>query len=145
MSSPDSKAYLWFRIAYAFLTLNFLLPALSYIVAPDFAASQFSQINTTLGGPPLANPGSIHLWHMLGVGNVATLAFMCALIWVNVRKYYSILPSLLFLKGFSAVYSLGIFLATTGKPAFLFVFFLDGITATAIWFFARLGLRHAPA
>jgi hypothetical protein len=124
-----------FRIVYAFLTLNFVLPAISYIVAPGAALASMNRINAALGGAPDAFTDAGHVWHMLAVGNVMTLGFLCGLLWLDLRRFYPALPALAFLKGFSALYSLAIG-AAHGLPAFYAVFVLDGTTTAAMIFFA---------
>ncbi len=133
-----------FRIVYAFLALNFLLPAASYVVAPEMAIETLDQVNRLLGGGayPAAETG--HLWHMLAVGNVATLGFLCALLCFDLPRFYPALPGLLFLKGFSALYALSIAIAH-GLPAFAAVFVLDGTTTLAMWFFATRAMRERKA
>lgn len=142
-TSPP-RAYRIFQVVYAFLTLNFLIPAISYIAAPDMLVKSFDQINRALGGGPYAPVESGHLWHMLAVANVMTLAWMCGLLLADLRRFYPVLPALAFLKGFASVYSLAIGLAH-GLPAFLFVFVLDGVTAFAMVFFAVRAHRALAA
>lgn len=135
-----------FKVAYALLTLNFLLPAISYIAAPQLTYDTLDQVNRMLGGGPYPGvEGGGHLWHMLGTGNVFTLAFMCGLLWWDLKRYRAALPALLFLKGFSAVYALFIG-AAHGIPFFFAVFALDGVSCGVMWFFATRALRgEAPA
>ena len=59
----------------------------------------------------------------------------CALLFVNLRRFYPILPALVFLKAFSSLYSAWIG-ARTGTPAFLAIAVLDGTTTLAMIFFA---------
>lgn len=131
-----------FRAVYTILVLNFFLPAVSYVVAPGMTYQTLDQVNRILGGGPYSAVESGHLWHMLGVGNVFTLAFMCALILFDLRRFYPVLPALLFLKGFSAIYAVFI-AAANGVPFFYAVFVLDGITCFAMWFFATRAHRQA--
>lgn len=134
-------AAVWqFQLVYAVLVANFFIPSVSYIVAPQIAVAQLGRLNAQLGGGPLPAPESGHLWHMLAVGNVMTLAFLCALLLVDLRRFYAVLPGLAFLKGFSSLYSLAIGVAN-GIPAFLAVFVLDGVTTAAMVFFARRAHR----
>jgi hypothetical protein len=132
-----------FRVVYGILILNFLLPAISYAVAPGIAEAQFSEWNELLGGAAYAPPRH-ELWHMLGTTNVVALAFMCALLFWDVRRFSPVLPALLVLKGASAAYSLVLAVAL-GIPAFYAVFVLDGVTTLAMWFFARRALRVSSA
>jgi hypothetical protein len=129
------RAHRIFRIVYAIITLNFVLPAISYVVAPDTAIETLDRVNRMLGGGayPFVESGS--LWHMLGVGNVMTLGFMCALLFVDVRRFYPVLPALAFLKAFSAAYAAWIGFSQA-CPAFLAIGVLDGTTTAAMIFFA---------
>jgi hypothetical protein len=133
-----------FRVVYTFLVLNFFIPAVSYIAAPQMTIQTVDQVNRLLGGGPYLPVESGHLWHMLGVGNVFTLAFMCFLLLIDLKRWYSILPSLMFLKGFSSLYSLCIG-AANGLPVFYGVFLLDGVTTLAMWFFATRARRELGA
>jgi|GEM_PF-1479895 len=126
------------RIVYTVLVLNFFIPALSYIFAPHLAEQSIVDINTLLGGMlgGTAWPTeSGELWHMLAVGNVMTLAFMCLLLLVDLERFYPVLPALAFLKGHSALYSLGLGVVHD-LPGFFGVFLLDGSTTVAMLFFA---------
>ena len=130
-----SRAYRTFRIVYALIALNFVLPAISYIVAPEAAIGTLDRVNRLLGGGayPFVESGS--LWHMLGVGNVMTLGFMCALLFIDLRRFYPVLPALAFLKAFSATYATWIGLSHA-CPAFLAIGVLDGSTTVAMVVFA---------
>lgn len=124
-----------FLLVYAILVLNFAIPAASYVVAPDLAIATLDRVNRALGGGPYPFTESSALWHMLGVGNVMTLAFMCALLMVDVRRFLPVLPALLFLKGWSAIHALVIGIAHH-CPAFVAIFALDGTTTVAMLVFA---------
>ena len=138
MSTP--RAYRTFRIVYAIITLNFVVPAISYIVAPEAAIGTLDRVNRVLGGGayPFVESGS--LWHMLGVGNVMTLGFMCALLFVDLRRFYPVLPALAFLKAFSAAYATWIGISRA-CPAFVAIGVLDGSTTVAMVFFAARARR----
>jgi hypothetical protein len=124
-----------FRLVYTLLTLNFVLPAISYALRPDLAVGTMARLNALLGGGPWpAETGGI--WHMLAVGNVMTLGFMCLLLLIDLRRFYPVLPALAFLKGFSALHSLAIALSTPELPAFHAVFLLDALTTWAMIHFA---------
>jgi hypothetical protein len=134
-TARSPRAYVAFRIVYAVLTMNFVLPAISYMVAPELTLRTLDDVNRALGGGayPFVEAGQV--WHMLAVGNVMTLGWMCALLFVNLRRFYPILPALAFLKAFSALYSAWIG-ARTGTPVFLAIGVLDGTTTLAMIFFA---------
>lgn len=144
MTSPRAVAQA--RWVFAILAAQFIVPAVSYLVQPVVALGTLDQVNRLLGGGQyLAHENRGHVWHMLAVGNVMTLGFMCALLAWDVRRWYPVLPSLVFLKGFSALFSLGLAL-TGGPPLFFGVFLLDGLTTAAMLFFGvrahRAGERH---
>lgn len=138
MSMP--RAYRTFRIVYAIIILNFVVPAISYIVAPQAAIGTLDRVNRALGGGayPFVESGS--LWHMLGVGNVMTLGFMCALLFVDLRRFYPVLPALAFLKAFSAAYATWIGVSHA-CPAFVAIGVLDGTTTIAMVVFATRARR----
>lgn len=114
-----------FRITFAVLVANFAIPVFGYLVDRRMAEDIVSRLDVSLGGPPIVETGA--LWHMLAIGNVATLAVLCAALWLDLRRAYSVLPALVFLKATSALVSLGLALGH-GLPAFAAVFLLDGIT-----------------
>ena len=132
--------YRAFQAVYAILVANFALPAVSYMVAPEMTLATLDRVNRALGGGayPFTETGQV--WHMLAVGNVMTLAFMCALLLADVRRFRAVLPALAFLKAYSALYSawIGVHFHC---PAFLAIFALDGTTTIAMVVFARLALR----
>ncbi len=137
------RAYRAFQLVYAFLTLNFVLPAISYIARPEMLIASMDRINRALGGGAYTPIESGQVWHMLGVGNVMTLGWMCALMLIDLRRFYPILPALAFLKGFSSLYALAIGVRHA-LPVFLFVFVLDGVTTAAMIFFAVRAHRLGP-
>lgn len=133
-------AYRAFQVVYAILVLNFAIPAVSYMAAPELTLDTLDRINRGLGGGPYPFVESGRVWHMLAVGNVMTLAFMCALLLVDLRRFHPVLPALVFLKAYSALYSAWIGVHD-GCPAFLAIFALDGTTTVAMVVFARAALR----
>lgn len=132
-----------FRVVYAILTLNFIVPAISYIVAPELAIDTLDRVNRALGGGAYPFVESGQVWHMLAVGNVMTLGVMCGMLFVDLRRFYPILPALAFLKGFSAAYALVIG-ATLRAPAFFAIAVLDGASTFAMIFFAVRARRQMP-
>lgn len=140
------RAHLQFRVVYVLLALNFIIPAISYAVRPEITMHTLDGLNVALGGRASGVEslvgGGARVWHMLAVGNVMTLGFMCALMAYDLRRFYPVLPALAFLKGFSALYSLYIG-AAEHVPVFYGVFLLDGLTTAAMIFFARRAHAHA--
>jgi len=135
MKTPSPKEVTQARVVFAILAAQFLAPAVSYLVQPAVALGTLDTINRMLGGGPyVAHENTGHVWHMLAVGNVMTLGFMCALLAIDLPRFYPALPSLAFLKAFSALFSLG--LALTGAPPMFFaVFALDGATTLVMLVF----------
>lgn len=140
-SSPLPKEAVIARAVHAFIAFQFLVPALSYMVAPGLAIESLNQVSAVLGGAAITvHEHQGYPWHMLAVGNVMTLGFMNVLLAWDLKRFQGTLPGLLFLKGFSSVYSLG--LGLFGGPRFFFaVFLLDGVTAVVMWAAARYGLK----
>lgn len=137
-----NRAYRDFQIVFTVLTLNFALPAMSYVVAPQMATRTISQVGEMLGGGPYTFPeeGS-RLWRFLGAANVMTLALMCFLLQWNLRRYYATLLPLTFLKAYNASLFLADYLVGSHYPAFLAVAILDFVTSAAFVFFARRAHR----
>lgn len=138
------RAVAVFRVVYLLLTLNFAAPVVTYLFDRHVAESTVSRLNVALGGQPLFETGE--LWHMLAIGNVATLAFLCALLWLDLRRAYVALPALIFLKATSALTSLGLAFVH-GLPAFLAIFVLDAFTTVVIALSAQraFGALFEPA
>jgi len=129
------------RVVFAVLAAQFLAPAVSYLVQPAVALSTLDQLNRLLGGGAyVAHENAGHVWHMLAVGNVMTLGFICALLAVDLIRFYAAVPALVFLKGFSALFSLGLGLSGA-PPLFFAVFALDGATTAVMVTFAARGWR----
>ncbi len=149
----EARAYRNFQLVFTILTLNFAIPTLSYIFAPEVAVGQFIQLNEMLGGSPYTvDEAASHLWRYLGAANVATLAFMCALLQVNVNRFYAVLVPLTFMKALAATLWLAGFVAQPEYPAFLAAAILDYVTSGAFVFFATRahreissGAEHLPA
>lgn len=140
--SSDLVRYRSFQFVFAAAALNFLVPAISYMVAPHLAVQTMDDVNRMLGGPAWpAESGQV--WHMLAVGNVMTLGVLCAVIGFDVLRNYRMLPALIFLKSFSALYSLFLGFTLAGAPAFFAVFVLDGTTALLLAIFGVVGHRAA--
>lgn len=144
MASPTAffaqpaKRYRNFQLVFTLLTLNFALPAVSYAVAPEIAQEQFARIEALLGGEPYTfNEAGSRVWRYLGAANVATLALMCLLLQLDLRRNYRMLIPLTFLKGYNAsLYLLG-FAADPAHRAFLAVGLFDALTCVAFVYFAR--------
>lgn len=132
-----NTSYRNFVIVYTILALNFILPAISYYADPDAATSSAYGIGSILGADRSASEDS-YIWWILGAGNVMTLGVMCALLLVNLRRFYPILPALVTLKGLSSLGFLAVYVAGPHNPAFLAFGLFDGLTVIVmIWFAVR--------
>ncbi|MBI3178426.1 MAG: hypothetical protein HYZ27_02120 [Deltaproteobacteria bacterium] len=144
--TQPSRPYRNFQIAFTVLTLNFVLPALTYTFAPEHAVAQVVEINTVLGGAPYPfDELSTRLWRYLGAANVMTLGFMCFLLQLNLRRFYSVLMPLSFMKGYAAAMWLAGFVASPELRVFGAAFVLDAVTCTAFVFFAGRARRDIEA
>ncbi len=137
----SSRRVLAFKVAYAILAANFILPSIVYAVAPDQALESFTRLGGALGGGPYPWTEESRFWHVLGVGNVATLGFCCVLLLVDLERFYPVLFPLVFLKGCSVVGFLAAWVASR-YPAFLAASLFDLATCAAFVYFAR-GARRA--
>ncbi len=133
--TQPNKRYRNFVIVYTLLALNFILPAFSYYIDPDAAVSSFYSIGELFDYKPSATEDS-YIWWILGAGNVMTLGVMCALILVNVRRFYAILPALVCLKGLSSLGFLIVYIAGPHNPTFMGAALLDGVSVLLMLWFA---------
>ncbi len=132
------RRYRAFQIAFTVLTLNFVVPAISYTFAPHVAMQQFLDVNRVLGGADYTFPeAASRVWRYLAAANVMTLGFMCLLLQLNLRRFYAVLVPLTFMKGYATACWLVGWLLAPGFRFFLAAAILDGVTSCAFVFFAR--------
>ena len=132
-----SRPYRDFQLVFTVLTLNFVIPALSYSLSPETAVAQYLQANATLGGASYPfDESQSHLWRYLAAANVMTLGFMCLLLQVSLRRFYPVVVPLVFLKGYATVSWLLGWLAAPEIHVFLGAALLDLVTCIVITFFA---------
>ena len=137
--NQPSTHYRNFQIAFALLALNFAIPTLSYLFAPEYAIGQFASLNETLGGAVYDFPESqSRFWRYLGTANVAALAFMCLWLMGDLRRRWSTIVPLTFLKGTAATIWLVGFLSATAYPAMLAASLFDYATCLAFVVFGTL-------
>jgi len=141
--TQPNREYRNFQIVFTLLTLNFAIPSLCYIVAPAASIDQFIQLNHLAGGVDYKFPESAsRLWRYLGTANVATLALMCALLQMNLRKNLAMLLPLTFMKGMAATLFLGAYLATPQYPVFLVASIFDFMTMASFQIFAKRAYKQ---
>ncbi|MBI5524985.1 MAG: hypothetical protein HY897_01480 [Deltaproteobacteria bacterium] len=131
-----SKRYRNHQIAFLILTLNFVLPAVSYTFFPKTAIDQFLQVNSILGGAPYSFPEEqSRVWRYLGAANVMTLGFMCFLLMFNIKKFFIVIIPLTFMKAYAATCWLVGWAFDPGARFFLAAAVLDYVTSAAFVYF----------
>lgn len=130
-----------FHIVYTLLALNFIIPVITYAVAPSIAVGQFADIGKLFGITYTHTEDSV-LWWVLAIANVSTLGFCCLLLQVNLKKYYVCLIPLIFLKSMASLGFLTVYIFVEQFPAYLAAFLFDGITVFLMWFFATRAYKE---
>ncbi len=133
-----------FRIVYAALTLNFFIPALYYCFDAAGAAEMFGSLGDVFWQVDYPYSEDSMFWRVLGIGNVATLGFCCALLLWDLKRFYPVLVPLVFLKSCSI---LGFVVAAVSvfHPSFVIGVLFDGVTVGLMVFFARGAHRELVA
>lgn len=141
--TQPNKRYRNFQLLFTFLTINFFFPALTYLFDPATAVLQFEALGRLFGHEYYAYSDQElgFIWRVLASGNVMTLAFMCFLLQIDLRKWYIIRTPLVFLKAYSAFSFGGVYFFSYHFRPFLGVFFYDGITFLGMWFFTKWALQ----
>jgi hypothetical protein len=134
-------AYRNFQIVFTLLTLNFLVPAITYVFAPHLVVEQFRGFGALLGGIAYPLDEKSHLWRGLGASNVATLGLMCLLLQLNVRRFHAVLVPLVFMKGMMALFMLGCFFTVLPYRGFLAVSCWDALAVVLFLAFAPRARR----
>ena len=91
-----------FHVVYTLLALNFWIPVLVYVFAPDVAIGQFAALGEPFGAGYPHTEDSV-FWRVLGIANVATLGFCCVLLQVDLKRFFPVLFPLVFLKGSATI------------------------------------------
>jgi len=141
--NQPNQAYRNFQIAFFLLGVHFLIPSFIYAFNPQGAIGTpdawftYRWLGKLLGADsyPFAEDGFV--WRVLGAGNVFTLAFMCFLIELNVRRFYPVLIPLCVLKAYSSIGFLIVYFFGYKYPAFFAVFLWDGINVLMFLYFAH--------
>jgi hypothetical protein len=130
---------LLFRLVYAGFAVGFALNALSHAFTPGASLELWH----ALGGGPAEHGEDETFWRILAFGNVATLAFCCALLLADLRRFWAALYPLLFMKGVTFL-AFGIAYAVQPYRAFLLAFLVDAPTFGLLLWLA-LGTRGPAA
>jgi hypothetical protein len=144
VSQPVSE-YRDFQVVFTILTVNFFVPAVVYLFAPDLAYGELDRLCSIFGWELMASAerGS-EFWRFLGFSNVFTLGFMCLLLQLDLRRWHPVLLPLLVLKGASVVGAAWLFLFGSGHPFFALAVGFDGVTMAAMIVFASRAHRALP-
>lgn len=134
-------AYRNFQLVFTVLTLNFVIPAVSYLVAPDVALKSVHDLSALFGVPYTACEDG-HFWRFLAFSDVMTLGFICLLLQLNIRRWYPALLPLMFLKACSVFASAYVGLFQYRHPFFVCPVVLDSLTVAAMGFFASRAHRQ---
>jgi hypothetical protein len=136
-----NKTYRNFQIVFTLLTLNFLFPAISYLVAPSVARDGIVSLGRLLGAPDYPVSEESLVWRVLAGTNVLTLAFTCFLLQLNVRRFYAALFPLVFMKATTAIAYLATYFVALAYPLFWAIFLWDGLACFLFIFFATRARR----
>lgn len=139
---PTPRAVRVMQVIFGLLAVQFIVPSLSYLFTPALAIDQAVAIGALLGGGPYpveAERGAI--FRVLAAGNVFTLGALCLFMLRDLRRYHTLIPIFVVLKGFSALAYLYIYLAEGRYPLFLAVFFWDGLAVFLVTFFGTRAHR----
>lgn len=134
-----NKQYRNFHIVFALLGIHFLVPSFVYAFAPASAIGQLQMAGELLGAGPykFAEAEGGYVWRVLAAGNVFTLAFMCFMIQLNVRRFYAVLVPLVALKSYASVGFLAAYLFGPGYPPMLGVAVWDFTNVLMFLYFAH--------
>ncbi|MBI3073058.1 MAG: hypothetical protein HYY84_13170 [Deltaproteobacteria bacterium] len=136
-----NKSYRNFQIVFTLLTLNFLFPALTYLVAPSMARDSIVSLGRLLGAPDYPVSEESLVWRVLAGTNVLTLAFTCFLLQLNVRRFFAALYPLVFMKATTAIAYLATYFVALAYPLFWAIFLWDGLAVFLFIFFATRARR----
>jgi hypothetical protein len=132
-----NRRYRDFQIVFTILTLNFIVPAISYSVAPEAASLQLERVAGLLGDhASFGIEAQSRVWRHLGAANVMTLGIMCLLMQIDLRKYFVLLAPLTFLKAYNATLFLVDGLFFSGLKTLLAIAAFDYLTSAAFVFFS---------
>lgn len=140
-----NRAYRNMELVLAALTLNFVIPSMSYFFAPELAVAQFRALGSLLGGVEYPFSEQSHLWRVLAAGNVFTLGAMCFMLLLNVKRFAAIMPAFVILKAYTALGYLYVFLFELRYRLFFAVFLFDALAVFLVLFFGRRALRAIEA
>lgn len=95
----------WFQLVFTYLSAQFVVGGLTYLIAPDVARGGLEDLARRLGAPDEAGAigGESLVWRTLAGTNVLTLGVMCLLLQLDVKRFFPVLYPLVFMKAATAV------------------------------------------
>ncbi len=95
----------WFQVVFTYLSAQFVVGGLTYLVAPEAAHRGLEDLARRLGAADevaLVVHESL-VWRTLAGTNVLTLGAMCLLLQLDVKRFFPVLYPLVFMKGATAI------------------------------------------
>lgn len=112
-----------FTVTYAALTLFYGGLGFSYLFDSARSVKHFSQLDELLGGAAIPNV-DVPPWRYAAVMGMTTLALMCLMMLIDLRRNYPLLVPAVFFKALNAVLWF-VYWRQSDLPVFLFAGFVD--------------------
>ena len=112
-----------FQVVFAALTIFYGTLGISYLVDPAGSVSHFSSLDKLLGGAAIPNI-DVPPWRYVSAIGMTTLALMCLMLLLDLRRNYPLLLPAAFFKTFNAALWFAYY-GQTNLPVFLFAGCLD--------------------
>jgi hypothetical protein len=112
-----------FTLVYAGLTLFYGGLGVSYLFDSARSVKHFSQLDELLGGAKIPNV-DVPPWRYAAVMGMLTLALMCLMLMLDLRRNYPLLVPAVFFKGVNAVLWF-VYWRQSHLPVFLFAGLVD--------------------
>jgi hypothetical protein len=113
------------RVVYALLAVFYGGLGVSYLADPGRAVRTFSRLNQLLGGGPLPNI-DVPPWRYVTAAGMTTLALMCLMVVVDLRRNHPVILPAVFFKALNAVLWF-VWFGQSDLPVFLAAGILDVI------------------
>ena len=130
--------YRVFQVLYALFTVQFAVLGVSYLADPDRAVHTFSTWNQRLGGVPLLPP-DVPPWRYATAVGMTTLALMCLMALLDLRRNHPVVVPAAFFKAYNAV--LWFWYADHRMPVFFAAGVLDAVEVVVMVVVAAAAYR----
>ncbi|HEY7134206.1 MAG TPA: hypothetical protein VIB48_03995 [Acidimicrobiia bacterium] len=137
-----APAYRVFQVVYALLTVQFAVLGVSYLADPGGAVHTFSTWNQHLGGIRLLAP-DVPPWRYATAVGMTTLALMCLMALLDLRRNHPVVAPAAFFKAYNAV--LWFWYANHRMPVFVAAGVLDVVEAVVMVVVATAAYRTLRA